>query len=227
MSSTDTIFFYILLAKMHFSWFPIFTETQVPKQAKCSFSLFVLQVKLKLTHVSSARSQVLSVVLYFKQRQAKAGRHRASTKSKPFCKPMCTEEKTFPQLGLGVPAPSKILCSNTSRIWNAHAQSCGSGLCVILQFSKPLQLSLMGLLPEKDLETFSIACGTISRDEKDDWRVSWKEQGIGCSMNWLPACFGNRGLYLEELSFSCQHWRWTQGLRGKKWSGQGLYNGDI
>ncbi|RMC00199.1 hypothetical protein DUI87_22801 [Hirundo rustica rustica] len=49
---------------------------------------------------------------------------------------------------------------------------------MILQLSKRLQLSLMGLLPEKDVETFSITCGTISHDEKDDWRVSWKGQGL-------------------------------------------------
>lgn len=37
----------------------------------------------------------------------------------------------------------------------------------------------------------------------------------------------NRGLYLEELSFFCQHWGWTQGLRGEKRSGQGPYNGYV
>lgn len=127
---------------------------------------------------------------YFKQRQAEFRRQRAPTRFKPFCKPTCTGEKTSPELGLGVPALSKILCSNTSLICNVLAQSWWERLWFCN--SAGFQLSLMGLLPGKDIETLSITCGTISHDERDDWRVSWKGQGIGCSMNLLPACFGNK-----------------------------------
>lgn len=176
--------------------------------------------------MSSARTQDLNLVSYFKQRQAESRRHRASTRFKPFCKPMCTEEKTSPQLGLGVPAPFKILCSNTSHIWNVHAQSwwrlwfCNSASAcssVWWVFSQKRMLRHPPSLVAPSPKMKKMTGGSVGRNK--ELVVPWIDS--------LHVLGTNRGLYLEELSFFCQHWRWTQGLKGKKRSGQGLYNGYV
>lgn len=160
--------------------------------------------------MSSARSQDLSLVLYFKQRQAESRRHRASTRLKPFCKPTCNEDKTSPHLGLGVPAPFKILCSNTSLIWNwlerlwfCNSSTCSSAWWVFSQ-KRMLRHSPSLVAPSPMMK--KMTGGSVGRDK--ELAVPWIDS--------LQVLGTNRGLYLEELSFFCQHWRWTQGLRGKK-----------